>query len=163
MLYQFTINKIQNDDDNLFMSSVVEEIKTKTAKKKSIRDYIYNLLETNLDFSFDNIKSCKKIMKQYDIENFEGNKLGDMDRPSTIISYVVKDIMEFTGLIKSDDKKKKGFGVFVKKDKGQEENDESFNGLKSKILIVCELIEEEILKCENKCKKIEEIISKYYQ
>ena len=163
MLYQFTINKIQNDDDNLFMSSVVEEIKTKTTKKKSIRDYIYNLLETNLDFSFDNIKSCKKIMKQYDIENFEGNKLGDMDRPSTIISYVVKDIMEFTGLIKSDDKKKKGFGVFVKKDKGLEENDESFNGLKSKILIVCELIEEEILKCENKCKKIEEIISKYYQ
>ena len=163
MLYQFTINKIQNDDDNLFMSSVVEEIKTKTAKKKSIRDYLYNLLETNLDFSFDNIKSCKKIMKQYDIENFEGNKLGDMDRPSTIISYVVKDIMEFTGLIKSDDKKKKGFGVFVKKDKGQEENDESFNGLKSKILIVCELIEEEILKCENKFKKIEEIISKYYQ
>ena len=163
MLYQFTINKIQNDDDNLFMSSVVEEIKTKTAKKKSIRDYIYNLLETNLDFSFDNIKSCKKIMKQYDIENFEGNKLGDMDRPSTIISYVVKDIMEFTGLIKSDDKKKKGFGVFVKKDKNQEENDESFNGLKSKILIVCELIEEEILKCENKCKKTEEIISKYYQ
>jgi len=71
--------------------------------------------------------------------------------------------MEFTGLIKSDDKKKKGFGVFVKKDKGQEENDDSFNGLKSKILIVCELIEEEILKCENKFKKIEEIISKYYQ
>ena len=163
MLYHFTINKIQNDDDNLFISSAIQEIKTKTAKKKSIRDYIYNLLETNLDFSFDNIKNCKKIMKQYGIDNFEGNKLGDMDRPSTIISYVVKDIMEFTGLIKSDDKKKKGFGVFVKKDKNQEENDESFNGLKSKILIVCELIEEEILNCENKFKKIEEIISKYYQ
>ena len=163
MLYHFTINKIQNDDDNLFISSVIQEIKTKTVKKKSIRDYIYNLLETNLDFTFDNIKNCKKIMKQYGIDNFEGNKLGDMDRPSTIISYVVKDIMEFTGLIKSDDKKKKGFGVFVKKDKNKEENDESFNGLKSKILIVCELIEEEIFKCENKCKKIEEIISKYYQ
>ena len=117
----------------------------------------------------DHIEEMLEYVRQlvkngYEYEgNFEGNKLGDMDRPSTIISYVVKDIMEFTGLIKSDDKKKKGFGVFVKKDKGQEENDESFNGLKSKILIVCELIEEEILKCENKCKKIEEIISKYYQ
>jgi len=59
-------------------------------------------------------------------------------------------------------KKRKAL-VFLLKDKNKEENDESFNGLKSKILIVCELIEEEIYKCENKCKKIEEIISKYYQ
>ena len=163
MLYQLTTNKIKNEDDNLFISSVIEEIKTKTAKKKSIRDYIYNLLDKNLDFNFDNIIQCKEIMKKYDIENFENNKLGDMDRPSTIISYVVKDILEFIGLIKEDEKKTKGFGVFVKKDKNNEENDESFNGLKNKIFIVCELIKEEINKCENNYKKAEEIIGKYYQ
>ena len=164
MLYQFSTNKIQNEDDNLFMSLVIEEIKAKTAIRKSIRDYIYNLLDKNLDLNFDNILKCKEIMKQYEFENFEGNKFGDMDRPSTIIGYVVKDIMEFTGLIKASDKKSKGFGVFVKKEKSQkDEEDEYFKGLKNKISIVCGLIEEEIKKCENNYKKVEEIICKYYQ
>lgn len=161
ILFQFSTNKIPIEDDNLFISKMLEEIKAKTAIKKSIRDFIYNLIDKNLDFSFDNINKCKEIMKQYNIENMEINNMGEMDRPTTIIGYVVKDIMEFNGLIKAEDKKAKGFGVFVKKDK-KDEDDSKNNGLKNKILSVCELIEKEILKCENSCKKIEEIISKYY-
>ena len=161
ILFQFSINKIPIEDDNLFISKMLEEIKAKTAIKKSIRDFIYNLIDKNLDFSFDNINKCKELMKQYNIENMEINNMGEMDRPTTIIGYVVKDIMEFNGLIKAEDKKAKGFGVFVKKDK-KDEDDSKNNGLKNKILSVCELIEKEILKCENSCKKIEEIISKYY-
>ena len=161
ILFQFSTNKIPIEDDNLFISKMLEEIKAKTAIKKSIRDFIYNLIDKNLDFSFDNINKCKELMKQYNIENMEINNMGEMDRPNTIIGYVVKDIMEFNGLIKAEDKKAKGFGVFVKKDK-KDEDDSKNNGLKNKILSVCELIEKEILKCENSCKKIEEIISKYY-
>ena len=161
ILFQFSTNKIPIEDDNLFISKMLEEIKAKTAIKKSIRDFIYNLIDKNLDFSFDNINKCKELMKQYNIENMEINNMGEMDRPTTIIGYVVKDIMEFNGLIKAEDKKAKGFGVFVKKDK-KDEDDSKNNGLKNKILSVCELIEKEIFKCENFCKKIEEIISKYY-
>ena len=161
ILFQFSTNKIPIEDDNLFISKMLEEIKAKTAIKKSIRDFIYNLIDKNLDFSFDNINKCKELMKQYNIENMEINNMGEMDRPTTIIGYVVKDIMEFNGLIKAEDKKAKGFGVFVKKDK-KDEDDSKNNGLKNKILSLCELIEKEILKCENSCKKIEEIISKYY-
>ena len=161
ILFQFSTNKIPIEDDNLFISKMLEEIKAKTAIKKSIRDFIYNLIDKNLDFSFDNINKCKELMKQYNIENMEINNMGEMDRPTTIIGYVVKDIMEFNGLIKAEDKKAKGFGVFIKKDK-KDEDDSKNNGLKNKILSVCELIEKEILKCENSCKKIEEIISKYY-
>ena len=161
ILFQFSTNKIPIEDDNLFISKMLEEIKAKTAIKKSIRDFIYNLIDKNLDFSFDNINKCKELMKQYNIENMEINNMGEMDRPTTIIGYVVKDIMEFNGLIKAEDKKAKGFGVFVKKDK-KDEDDSKNNGLKNKILSVCELIEKEILKCENSYKKIEEIIGKYY-
>lgn len=162
ILFQFTTNKIPIEDDNLFITSMLKEIKAKTAAKKSIRDFVYNLIDKNLDFSFDNINKCKELMMQYDIENMEINNMGEMDRPTTIIGYVVKDIMEFNGLIKTEDKKSKGFGVFVKKDKKDEEGSKN-NGLKNKILSVCELIKKEILKCENSCKKIEEIISNYYQ
>ena len=144
ILFQFSTNKIPIEDDNLFISKMLEEIKAKTAIKKSIRDFIYNLIDKNLDFSFDNINKCKELMKQYNIENMEINNMGEMDRPTTIIGYVVKDIMEFNGLIKAEDKKAKGFGVFVKKDK-KDEDDSKNNGLKNKILSVCELLEKEIL------------------
>ena len=157
MLYQFSSNKINEiGNDNYFILSMLEEIKIKTAKEKNIKEYIYNLINKNIEFNFDNIKECKKIMKKYGIDNLEKNQLeGSLDRPSTIIGYVVKDIMEFTGLIKSSEKK-------LKKDKNKNENNDFHNGLKNKILIVCELIENEVYKCQNNCNKIEVIINKYY-
>ena len=157
MLYQFSSNKINEiGNDNYFILSMLEEIKIKTAKEKNIKEYIYNLINKNIEFNFDNIKECKKIMKKYGIDNLEKNQLeGSLDRPSTIIGYVVKDIMEFTGLIKSSEKK-------LKKDKNKNENNDFHNGLKNKILIVCELLENEIYKCQNNCNKIEVIINKYY-
>ena len=157
MLYQFSSNKINEiGNDNYFILSMLEEIKIKTAKEKNIKEYIYNLINKNIEFNFDNIKECKKIMKKYGIDNLEKNQLeGSLDRPSTIIGYVVKDIMEFTGLIKSSEKK-------LKKDKNKNENNDFHNGLKNKILIVCELIENEIYKCQNNCNNIEVIINKYY-
>ena len=134
MLFQFMIEKINTDNDNDFISSILEEIKNKTEKKKSIRDFIYNIIDKNLDLSFDNILQCKKIMKQYDINDMKSNTLGNMDRLTTIISHVIKDIMEFTGLIKSSEKRKKGFGVFVNKDKNKEEENNINNALKNKIV-----------------------------
>ena len=156
MLFQFTTNKIPNDNDDIFISSMLEEIKAKTATNKSIRDYIFNLIDKNMDFSFDNIIKCKHIMKQYDINNMDISNMGELDRPTTIIGYVVRDIMEFIGLIKSEEKTIKGVGVCVRKDKKDE-------NIKNKILSVGELIENEICKYENYCKKIEKIINQYYQ
>ena len=161
MLFQFSTNKIPIDNDNIFISSMLEEIKNKTETKKSIRDFIYNLIDKNIDFSFDNIIKCKQIMNQYGINNMEISNMGEFDRPTTIIGYVVRDIMEFIGLIKSEEKISKGFGVFVKKDKRDEEIKN--NNLKNKILSVSELIEKEICKYDNYCKKIEKNINKNYQ
>ena len=161
MLFQFTTNKIPNDNDDIFISSMLEEIKAKTATNKSIRDYIFNLIDKNMDFNFDNIIKCKHIMKQYDINNMDISNMGELDRPTTIIGYVVRDIMEFIGLIKSEEKISKGFGVFVKKDKKDEEIKN--NNLKNKILSVSESIEKEICKYDNYCKKIEKNINKNYQ
>ena len=161
ILFQFTTNKIPIDNDNIFISSMLEEIKNKTETKKSIRDFIYNLIDKNIDFSFDNIIKCKQIMNQYGINNMEISNMGELDRPTIIIGYVVRDIMEFIGLIKSEEKISKGFGVFVKKDKKDEEIKN--NNLKNKILSVSELIEKEICKYDNYCKKIEKNINKNYQ
>ena len=161
MLFQFSTNKIPIDNDNIFISSMLEEIKNKTETKKSIRDFIYNLIDKNIDFSFDNIIKCKQIMNQYGINNMEISNMGELDRPTTIIGYVVRDIMEFIGLIKSEEKISKGFGVFVKKDKKDEEIKN--NNLKNKILSVSESIEKEISKYDNYCKKIEKNINKNYQ
>ena len=161
MLFQFSTNKIPIDNDNIFISSMLEEIKNKTEAKKSIRDFIYNLIDKSIDFSFDNIIKCKQIMNQYGINNMEISNMGEFDRPTTIIGYVVRDIMEFIGLIKSEEKISKGFGVFVKKDKKDEEIKN--NNLKNKILSVSELIEKEICKYDNYCKKIEKNINKNYQ
>ena len=161
MLFQFSTNKIPIDNDNIFISSMLEEIKNKTETKKSIRDFIYNLIDKNIDFSFDNIIKCKQIMNQYGINNMEISNMGELDRPTTIIGYVVRDIMEFIGLIKSEEKISKGFGVFVKKDKKDEEIKN--NNLKNKILSVSESIEKEICKYDNYCKKIEKNINKNYQ
>ena len=156
MLFQFTTNKIPNDNDDIFISSMLEEIKAKTATNKSIRDYIFNLIDKNMDFNFDNIIKCKQIMKQYDINNMDISNMGELDRPTTIIGYVVRDIMEFIGLIKSEEKTIKGVGVCVRKDKKDE-------NIKNKILSVGDLIENEICKYENYCKKIEKITNQYYQ
>ena len=161
MLFQFSTNKIPIDNDNIFISSMLEEIKNKTETKKSIRDFIYNLIDKNIDFSFDNIIKCKQIMNLYGINNMEISNMGELDRPTTIIGYVVRDIMEFIGLIKSEEKISKGFGVFVKKDKKDEEIKN--NNLKNKILSVSESIEKEICKYDNYCKKIEKNINKNYQ
>ena len=161
MLFQFSTNKIPTDNDNIFISSMLEEIKNKTETKKSIRDFIYNLIDKNIDFSFDNIIKSKQIMNQYGINNMEISNMGELDRPTTIIGYVVRDIMEFIGLIKSEEKISKGFGFFVKKDKKDEEIKN--NNLKNKILSVSELIEKEICKYDNYCKKIEKNINKNYQ
>ena len=160
MLFQFSTNKIPMDDDNIFISSMLEEIRAKTAAKKSIRDFIYNLIDKNIDFSFDNIIKCKQIMNQYDINNMEVSNMGELDRPTTIIGYVIRDIMEFIGLIKNEEKTNKGFGVFVKKDKKDEDNKNTI--LKNKIISVSELIQKEICKYENYCEKIEKIINKNY-
>ena len=161
MLFQFSTNKIPIDNDNIFISSMLEEIKNKTETKKSIRDFIYDLIDKNIDFSFDNIIKCKQIMNQHGINNMEISNMGEFDRPTTIIGYVVRDIMEFIGLIKSEEKISKGFGVFVKKDKKDEEIKN--NNLKNKILSVSESIEKEICKYDNYCKKIEKNINKIYQ
>ena len=42
----------------------------------------------------------EKELKQYDINNMDISNMGELDRPTTIIGYVVRDIMEFIGLIK---------------------------------------------------------------
>ena len=162
-LYTFTAFKFNTDDDNIFMTSALEEIKAKTETKKNIREYIYNLLEKNIEINFDNVMKAKKLMKQYRIDNLEGNMLTSIDRPCTIIGYIVKDILEFTGIIfNNKDKKKKGFGVFVKNDNNKEE-DITYKGLKNKILLVCELIENEINIYKNYYIRIEEFIGKYYK
>ena len=147
-----------NMPDNDFISFMLNEIKTKN--KKTLREYINNLLDKEMDFSFDTAMKAKNIMKFYNIENIEGSQLSKFDRVSTIIGYVVKDIMSFTGLtIKSNVSAGKNN---TGKNNKKIEDDISFNYLKNKIINTCEMIISERIKCENIFKKIKELILKFY-
>ena len=150
-----------NISDNEFISFMLNEIKSKN--KKTLREYIYNIIDKEMDFSFDTSIKAKNIMKFYNIENIEGNQLSKVDRASTIIGYVIKDIMIFTGLtIKtnaSGGKNNTGFGT----NNIKTEEDISFNNLKNKIINTCEMINSEKNKCEKVFKKIKEVILKLYK
>ena len=165
MLFQFIKlydydNK--NISDNDFISFMENEIKEKTAIKKSLREYIYNLLDKEMDFSFENVCKAKNIMKYYNIETIEGNQLAKLDRASAIIGYVIRDIMGFTGLsIKAKTTGRKSNTIVPKNNNNKIEED-SFNGLKKNIIDVCDMINNEKNKSENNIKKIKELILKYY-
>ena len=162
MLFQF--NKLydsnNNISDNDFITLMLNEIKDKTKEKKSLKEYIYNLLDKGIEFSFETVIKAKNIMKKYNIDVIEGNRLAKIDRASAIIGHVIKDIMGFTGLMvkanisrKTSNSGPKG-GIF--------EEDISFSSLKNKIIMVCEQISNERNKYENVVKKIKEIILKFY-
>ena len=157
-------NKKLSDDE--FISFMTNEIKEKTKIKKSLKEYIYNLLDKEMDFSFENVLKAKNIMKYYKIENIEGNQLAKIDRASTIIGYVVRDLMGFTGLGNrtTGSGRKSSSSISEKKNNNNNkiEDDISFNSFKNKIINVCEMIDNEKNKCENVIKKIKEIIIKYY-
>ena len=160
MLFHF--NKLYDSDnksvsDNDFISLMQNEIKEKTKVKKSLKEYVNNVLDKEIDFSFEHVIKAKNIMKFYNIENIEGNQLAKIDRATTIIGYVVRDIMGFTGLII----KAPGAGPKNSRNKKVEE-DISFSSLKNKIINVCEQINNEKTKCDNTIKKIKELITKYY-
>ena len=154
-----------NLSDNDFISLMVNEIKIKTKENKSLKEYIYNLLDKEVDFSFDNIIKAKKIMKFYKIQNIEGKQLSKIDRASTIIGYIVRDLMGFTGL----GNKTTGGGRKSSSEMAQSKNsnikveeDISYNSLKSRIINVYEKFGDENNKCQNMILKIKELIVKYY-
>ena len=160
MLFHF--NKLydcnnKSVSDNDFISFMQKEIKEKTEAKKSLKDYVNNVLDKEIDFSFEHVVKAKSIMKFYNIENIEGNQLTKTDRATTIIGYVVRDIMGFIGRII----KAPGTGPKNIKNKKVEE-DISFSSLKNKIINVCEQINNEKTKCDNTIKKIKDLITKYY-
>lgn len=161
MLFQFIklYDESKNISDDDFVALMENEIKEKTNDKKSLREYIYALLDKEMDFTFENVMKAKNIMKNYNMENIEGNQISKIDRASGIIGHVIKDIMGFTGLvIKTTTNTRKGSNLSNKK----EEEDISFSSLKNKIINSCEQINSEKTKCENIIKKIKEIIIKYY-
>ena len=163
MLFQF--NKLYDDNNNIsdneFLTLMLNEIKDKTKENKSLKEYIYNLLNKELDFSFENVIKAKNIMKKYNIVAIEGSRLAKIDRASAIIGHVIKDTMAFTGLmVKANISKKTSSSVA---NGGKIEEDISFSILKNKIIMVCEQISIEKNKCDNVVKKIKEIILKFYQ
>ena len=169
MLFQFIklYDKNKKISDDEFISFMTNEIKEKTKIKKSLKEYIYNLLDNEMDFTFENVLKAKNIMKYYKIENIEGNQLAKIDRASTIIGYVVRDLMGFTGLGNrtTGSGRKSSSSISEKKNinnNNKIEDDISFNSFKNKIINVCEMIDNEKNKCENVIKKIKEIITKYY-
>jgi hypothetical protein len=160
MLFQFIklYDESKNISDEDFVTLMENEIKEKTSEKKSLREYIYILLDKEMDFSFENVMKAKNIMKNYNMENIEGNQISKIDRASGIIGHVIKDIMGFTGLVIKTISIRKGSNLSNKK----EEEDISFSSLKNKIINSCEQFISEKSKCENIIKKIKEIIIKYY-
>ena len=160
MLFQFIklYDESKNISDEDFVTLMENEIKEKTSEKKSLREYIYILLDKEIDFTFENVMKAKNIMKKYNMENIEGNQISKIDRASAIIGHVIKDIMGFTGLVIKTTNIRKGSNLSNKK----EEEDISFSSLKNKIINSCEQINTEKIKCENIIKKIKEIIIKYY-
>jgi len=160
MLFQFIklYDESKNISDEEFVTLMENEIKEKTNEKKSLREYIYILLDKEMDFTFENVMKAKNIMKNYNMENIEGNQISKIDRASAIIGHVIKDIMGFTGLVVKTTVTRKGSSQSNKK----EEEDISFSSLKNKIINSCEQINTEKSKCENIIKKIKEIIIKYY-
>ena len=164
MLFHFIklYDENKNLSDNDFISFMENEIKEKTKAKKSLRVYICNLLDKEIDLTFETVYKAKNLMKYYNIENIEGNKMAKFDRATTIIGYVVRDIMGFTGLTIKTVGPVKNNIVFMPKGNKKVEEDISFSSLKYNILKVCEMINTEKNKCENNTKKIKELILKYY-
>ena len=160
MLFHFIklYDESKNISDEDFVVLMENEIKEKTNENKSLKEYIYALLDKEMDFTFENVMKAKNIMKNYNIENIEGNQISKIDRASAIIGHVIKDIMGFTGLVIKTVNIRKGSNLNNKK----EEEDISFSSLKNKIINSCEQINTEKIKCENIIKKIKEIIIKYY-
>jgi hypothetical protein len=154
-LYDYEKDKLSDND---FILLIQKEIKKKTFIKKSLKEYVTNLLDREMDFTFENVIKAKKIMKDYNMENIEGTQLTKIDRATTIIGYVIKDIMGFTGIIVKATVTINNY----KKNKTSEE-DISFSSLKNKILNVCEEIDKEKNKCENVVKKIKDLIKNYYK
>ena len=153
-LYDYEKNNISDND---FILLIQKEIKKKTFIKKSLKEYVSNLLDKEMNFTFENVMIAKKIMKDYNIQSIEGNQLAKIDRATTIIGYVIKDIMGFTGIIIKD-------SVTINNYKNAKKNevDISFSSMKNKIIKVCEEIDKEKSKCENVIKKIKDLIVKYY-
>ena len=153
-----------NLTDEDFIGFMVNEIKIKTKEKQSLKEYIYNLLDNEVNFSFENVMSAKKIMNFYKIENIEGNQLTKIDRATTIIGYVVRDLMGFTGLGNktTGGGRKSSGGMPANKINKKVEEDISHNSLKNKIINVCEKIDIEKNKCQDVILKIKELILKYY-
>ena len=167
MLFLFNnlYDEKNNLSDNDFITFMVNEIKIKTKDNKSLKEYIYNLLDKEVDFSFDNVIKAKKIMNFYKIENIEGNRLSKIDRASTIIGYVIRDLMGFTGLSNkaAGGGRKSSSGLAQNKNSNiKVDKDISYNNLKNRIINVCEKFGDENNKCQNMILKIKELIVKYY-
>ena len=104
-------------------------------------------------------------MNFYKIENIEGNRLSKIDRASTIIGYVIRDLMGFTGLSNkaAGGGRKSSSGLAQNKNSNiKVDKDISYNNLKNRIINVCEKFGDENNKCQNMILKIKELIVKYY-
>ena len=165
MFFQFI--KLYDEEkkmtDDEFITFMINEIKEKTQSKKSLREYIYHEFD-EMDLSFENVIKAKNIIKFYKIENIEGSKLSKIDRATTIIGYVIRDVMGFVGLGEKTTNPggKNDNGLIFKSKSKKFEEDISFNFRKKQILNACEMIDAEKNKCDDVNKKIREIISKYY-
>ena len=184
MLFQFNnLYDVGDDDehnnngfvsDNDFILFMQKEVKEKTNNnsyyngninyntddddtKRSLKDYVYNLIDKEMNFNFENVLKAKKIMNQYHItDNIEGRQLTKTDRATTILGYVIRDIMGFTGLIVKDAL------TDINNSKSNIVEDCSYSKLKNNIINTCEKMCKEKRRCENINKKIKEIIIKYY-
>ena len=147
-----------NISDKNFIKLCLNDIKDSTKENKSLKDYIYTMLDKELDFSFENIIQAKSIMNEYNIKTIESNNLSKMERQIAIFGNIAKDLMGFSGLVIKP-------LTGVKVGKGYNRNtgeDVICSNLKNKIIETCKIIKNENGKYEIVVKKIKEILKQYY-
>jgi hypothetical protein len=94
MLFQFIklYDESKNISDEDFVTLMENEIKEKTSEKKSLREYIYILLDKEIDFTFENVMKAKNIMKKYNMSASDYEKQGArmIERQKKIIKQFKK-------------------------------------------------------------------------
>ena len=103
ILFQLT-NIIENEDiinmdNDIFLTKMIDNMKTKNGEGGSLGNYIQKLILNKIDFSFINLVKIIEIMQKYNIDKFNTSEISKKDKTSGVISVIIRDILIFMGLI----------------------------------------------------------------
>ena len=110
IFFQFT--KIFNNNltfpKETFITTFLREIK-QNLNKINLGDYIKNLMNNKLDFSFDNILNVYKILNKFQINKINTVLISKNCKTTGIISFLIQNLLNFSGLILNEKNKNEDY------------------------------------------------------